>query len=51
MSHKTYQPRNYEAFLGLDVDKSSFSFTVTNHFQSKKSKKMPSNPEHLYNYI
>jgi len=51
MTRSSYQPRNYEAFLGLDVDKSSFSLTVTDHFHTKRSKKMPSNPEHLYNYI
>lgn len=51
MTRSPYQPRDYEAFVGLDVDKSSFSFTVTNHFQNNRSKKMPSNPEHLYNYI
>ena len=51
MTRSSYQPRNFEAFIGLDVDKSSFSFTVTNHFQTNRSKKMPSNPEHLYNYI
>jgi len=51
MTRRAYQPRNYESFIGLDVDKKSFSFTVTDHFQSSRSKKMPSNPEHLYNYI
>jgi len=51
MARSAYQPRNYEAFLGLDVDKNSFSLTVTDHFQTNRSKKMPSNPEHLYNYI
>jgi transposase len=51
MARSSYQPRNYEAFVGLDVDKSSFSLTIANQFQRQRSKKMPSNPEHLYNYI
>ena len=51
MARSSYQPRNFEAFVGLDVDKSSFSLTITNHFHRQRSKKMPSNPEHLYNYI
>jgi len=51
MTHPTYLPKDYETFIGLDVDKSSFSFTIGNDSQTVKSKKMPSNPEHLYNYI
>ena len=51
MTHLSYRLSDYETFIGLDVDKSSFSFTIGDKLQSKKSKKMPSNPEHLYNYI
>jgi transposase len=51
MTHLSYHLKDYETFVGLDVDKSSYSFTVKDKLQSKKSKKMPSNPEHLYNYI
>lgn len=51
MTHPTYLSKDYETFIGLDVDKNSFSFTVNNDSQRAKSKKMPSNPEHLYNYI
>jgi len=51
MTSLTYIPKDYDTFIGIDVDKTSFSFTVNNHFQMKKSKKLPSNPEHLYNYI
>ena len=51
MTRRTYQPIKYEAFIGLDVDKNSFSYTITDHFQTSRSKKMPSNPEHLYNYM
>lgn len=51
MTRPTYSSKDYETFIGLDVDKNSFSFTVNNHSQTMKSKKVPSNPEHLYNYI
>jgi transposase len=51
MTRPTYLPKDYETFIGLDVDKSSFSFTASNDSKTFKSKKMPSNPEHLYNYI
>lgn len=51
MTQLSYRLNDYEAFIGLDVDKNSFSYTIQDNFQSKKSKKMPSNPEHLYNYI
>lgn len=51
MTRPTYLPKNYETFIGLDVDKSSFSFTIRSDSKILKSKKMPSNPEHLYNYI
>ncbi len=51
MTRPTYLSNDYETFIGLDVDKKSFSLTVNNHSQAFKSKKMPSNPEHLYNYI
>ena len=51
MTQPSYHSNDYETFIGLDVDKNSFSFTVQDQFQMRKSKKMPSNPEHLYNYI
>jgi transposase len=51
MTQLSYRLNDYEIFIGLDVDKNSFSYTIQDKFQSKKSKKMPSNPEHLYNYI
>lgn len=48
---KTYLPRDYDIFIGIDVDKSKFSFTVRDHTTMNRSKCIPSNPEHLYNYI
>lgn len=51
MTHPSYQCDLYETFIGLDVDKNSFSFTFNDQNQLIRSKKIPSNPEHLYNYI
>ena len=51
MSHLSYHPKDFETFIGLDVDKKSFSLTVHKRSEMNKSKKIPSNPEGLYNYI
>ena len=51
MTRVSYHPNDYETFIGLDVDKNNFAYTVNNKLLLEKSKKMPSNPEHLYNYI
>ena len=42
---------NYDVFIGIDVDKRSFSFTAQDHDIMSRSKKIPSCPEQLYNYI
>jgi len=47
----TYLPSNYDVFIGIDVDKKSFAFTVQDHNIMSRSKKIPSSPEQLYNYI
>lgn len=46
-----YAPQEYDIFIGLDVDKNSFSFTIRDHTTMKLSKKIPSEPQQLYNYI
>lgn len=51
MKTLAYPPRNYDVFVGIDVDKKSFAFTVQDHDMMTRSKKIPSNPEQLYNYI
>jgi transposase len=51
MDTLTYLPGEYDIFIGIDVDKKSFSFTVQDHDMMNRSKKMPSSPEQLYNYI
>jgi len=51
MAAITYLPSNYDVFIGIDVDKKSFAFTVQDNNIMSRSKKIPSNPEQLYNYI
>jgi len=51
MAQKTYLPKEHDIFIGIDVDKSSFAFTVKDHGTMNRAKKIPSNPENLYNYI
>jgi len=47
---QNYLPRDYEIFVGVDVGKKSFSFTVKDHNVMSKTKTIPSEPEQLYNY-
>ena len=44
-------PRSYDVFAGLDVDKRSIVATFTDWGQSEKSLRMPYNSEHLLNYV
>jgi len=46
-----YLPKNYDIFLGIDVDKNSYSFTVQDHNSMNKSQKIASEPEQLYKYV
>lgn len=43
--------QKYDVFIGIDVDKKSFSFTVADNQMMLRNKKIPSQPEMLYNYI
>ena len=47
----TYLPKDYDIFLGIDVDKNNFSFTVQDHNIMSKAKTIPSRPQQLYNYV
>lgn len=47
----TYSPNDYDLFIGLDVDKNSFSFTIQDHNTMNKAKTIPSQPEQFYNYV
>lgn len=47
----TYNSKDYDIFIGLDVDKKSFSFTVKDQEQMNRSHKIPADPENLYRHI
>ena len=51
MTVLTNYSKDYETFIGIDVDKNSFSFTVINNDIMNHTKKIPSDPKQLYNYI
>jgi len=51
MTQIYYNPREYDTFIGIDVDKSSFSFTVRDYVMMKRQRKIPSNPRDFYHYI
>jgi len=51
MTQQTFNSKYYKTFIGLDVDKSSYSFSINDHSDMKISKRIPSKAEHLYNYI
>ncbi|MFH1062141.1 MAG: IS110 family transposase [Candidatus Omnitrophota bacterium] len=46
-----YLAVDYDTFIGIDVDKKSFSFTVKDHYNMNRSKKIPSEPKMFYQYI
>lgn len=48
---KTYVPKEHDIFIGLDVDKKQFCFTVQDHDTMNKAKTIPANPEQLYKYV
>lgn len=51
MIQSTYLPKDYDTFIGIDVDKNSFAFTVKDHGTMNRAKKIPANPENLHSYI
>jgi transposase len=46
-----FATKEHDTFIGIDVDKNKFSFTIIDNDIMEKSKTIPSNPEQLYNYI
>jgi transposase len=49
--HQGIVPRDYDKFVGLDVDKASISVTVQDHSGAKKSLKMPYSSANLLGYV
>jgi transposase len=46
-----YNSNDYDIFIGIDVDKTSFSFTVKDQEQMNRSHRIPADPENLYRYL
>lgn len=42
---------NYDFFIGIDVDSKSYAYTVMDHYDNKRSKKMPAQSHMLVQYI
>lgn len=51
MAFKTYLPQDYNTFVGIDVDKNSYAFTVEDRNGLRISKKIPADPQQLEQYI
>jgi transposase len=51
MTQQFTEPRDYDVFIGIDVDKRSFALTAVDHGNMKKSCKLPSDPEQLVQTI
>jgi transposase len=49
--NQTFVPRNYDVFVGLDVDKNSLSVTVVDHMTLTRSLRMPCLSDNLLGYI
>lgn len=51
MTPLSYSAKDYDIFIGIDTDKKSYVFSVGDYNVMSRAKKIPSNPEHLHNYI
>ncbi|MBI3008348.1 MAG: IS110 family transposase [Candidatus Omnitrophica bacterium] len=51
MTPLNYVPQEFDIFLGIDVDKKSFSINMKDHRHFSRSFTMPSTAEGLYQYI
>lgn len=50
MTH-SYRSKDFDIFMGIDVDKNSYSFTVRDHDVMIRHKRIPANPVSFHNYI
>lgn len=46
-----YNPHDYDVYIGNDVDQKSFALSIRERNRKIMNKKIPANPEHLYNFI
>lgn len=47
----TIQPKEFDMFIGVDVDKKSYATTYRDHNGEGRSLKMPASPEYFYRYF
>ena len=46
-----YDPERFDIYIGNDVDKKSFSLHIRERYRQIMTKKIPAQPEQLYNFI
>ncbi len=46
-----YNAENYDVYIGNDVDQKSFALHIRERYQDVMTKKIPADPEQLYNFI
>jgi len=51
MTQEAYGVLDYDVFVGIDTSRNSFAVTVLDHYGLEKTKKIPSDPENLHQYI
>jgi len=51
MTPRGYSPKDFDVFIGLDVDKKSYVFTVRYDDGINRPKRMPASPDMLLKYI
>lgn len=51
MAKEMYRARDYKIFVGIDVDKKSYAITAKDKDMMSRRKKIPAEPEQLYNYL
>jgi transposase len=49
--HTTIDPKKYDLFVGIDTSKKSYSMTMTDHDQIRRSFKSSADPEKVYNFF
>lgn len=46
-----YDSKEFDVFIGIDVDQKSYAFTAKDQNSMNNSHKIPANPDNLYHYI
>lgn len=50
MTPESYNPQEYDIYIGNDVDKKSFALTVRERYRTLMNKRIPADPQQLYNF-